>query len=111
MRHYRGQAYGANTSDWNLGSRSSSVMDGVCTAFLTKPRSPRATSSALSKRSAPSGSLLQLPMRRAGAHDFWHSEQRLPYTVCMENFVVELGDFITTSGIYRMNDHPGERSR
>jgi hypothetical protein len=29
------------------------------------------------------------------------------YTVCMKNFVVESGDFITTSGIYRMNDHPG----
>jgi hypothetical protein len=28
------------------------------------------------------------------------------YTVCMKNFVVESGDFITTSGIYRMNDHP-----
>jgi hypothetical protein len=28
-------------------------------------------------------------------------------TVCMKNFVVESGDFITTSGIYRMNDHPG----
>jgi hypothetical protein len=25
----------------------------------------------------------------------------------MKNFVVESGDFITTSGIYRMNDHPG----
>ena len=29
------------------------------------------------------------------------------YTVCMKNFVVESGDFIITSGIYRMNDHPG----
>jgi hypothetical protein len=29
------------------------------------------------------------------------------YIVCMKNFVVESGDFITTSGIYRMNDHPG----
>ena len=28
------------------------------------------------------------------------------YTVCMKNFVVQSGDFITTSGIYRMNDHP-----
>jgi hypothetical protein len=27
----------------------------------------------------------------------------------MKNFVVESGDFITTSGIYRMNDHPGRR--
>jgi hypothetical protein len=26
---------------------------------------------------------------------------------CMKNFVVGSGDFITTSGIYRMNDHPG----
>jgi hypothetical protein len=25
----------------------------------------------------------------------------------MKNFVVESGDFITTSGMYRMNDHPG----
>jgi hypothetical protein len=25
----------------------------------------------------------------------------------MKSFVVESGDFITTSGIYRMNDHPG----
>jgi hypothetical protein len=25
----------------------------------------------------------------------------------MKNFVVQSGDFITTSGIYRMNDHPG----
>jgi hypothetical protein len=30
------------------------------------------------------------------------------YTVCMKNFVVESGDFIATSGIYRMNDHPGQ---
>ena len=29
------------------------------------------------------------------------------YTVCMKNFVVESGEFITTSGIYRMNEHPG----
>jgi hypothetical protein len=29
------------------------------------------------------------------------------YTVCMKNFVVESGDFITTSGICRMNDHTG----
>ena len=29
------------------------------------------------------------------------------YTVCMKNFIVESGDFIATSGIYRMNDHPG----
>jgi hypothetical protein len=37
------------------------------------------------------------------------------HTVCMKNFVVESGDFITTSGIYRINgkrpsdqnDHPG----
>src|ERR1700719_1282512 len=29
------------------------------------------------------------------------------YTVCMKNFVVQSGDFIATSGIYRMNDHPG----
>jgi hypothetical protein len=29
------------------------------------------------------------------------------YTVCMKNFVVESGDFIKASGIYRMNDHPG----
>jgi hypothetical protein len=29
------------------------------------------------------------------------------YTVFMKNFVVESGDFITTSGIYRMSDHPG----
>jgi hypothetical protein len=29
------------------------------------------------------------------------------YTVCMKNCVVESGDFITTSGIYRMNNHPG----
>ena len=28
-------------------------------------------------------------------------------TACMKNFIVESGDFITTSGIYRMNDHPG----
>jgi hypothetical protein len=28
------------------------------------------------------------------------------YTVCMKNFVVQSGEFITTSGIYRMNDHP-----
>jgi hypothetical protein len=28
----------------------------------------------------------------------------------MKNFVVESGDFITTSGIYRMNDHPGPRA-
>ena len=27
--------------------------------------------------------------------------------LCMKNFIVESGDFITTSGIYRMNDHPG----
>jgi hypothetical protein len=25
----------------------------------------------------------------------------------MKNFVVGSGDFITISGIYRMNDHPG----
>jgi hypothetical protein len=25
----------------------------------------------------------------------------------MKNFVVQSGNFITTSGIYRMNDHPG----
>jgi hypothetical protein len=25
----------------------------------------------------------------------------------MKNFVVESGDYISTSGIYRMNDHPG----
>ena len=25
----------------------------------------------------------------------------------MKNFVVQSGDFIATSGIYRMNDHPG----
>jgi hypothetical protein len=25
----------------------------------------------------------------------------------MKNFIVESGDFITTSGIYRMDEHPG----
>ena len=25
----------------------------------------------------------------------------------MKNFVVQSGDFIMTSGIYRMDDHPG----
>jgi hypothetical protein len=29
----------------------------------------------------------------------------------MKNFVVKSGDFITTSGIYRMNDHPGREMR
>jgi hypothetical protein len=32
---------------------------------------------------------------------------RWPLLGCTKNFVVESSDFITTSGIYRMNDHPG----
>jgi hypothetical protein len=28
----------------------------------------------------------------------------------MKNFIVESGDFITTSGIYRMDEHPGRES-
>ena len=31
------------------------------------------------------------------------------HTVYMKNFVVQSGDFITTSGIFRMNDHPERR--
>jgi hypothetical protein len=53
----RGQAYAWKVSDRNFGSRSSSTMEGVCTPFLANPPSPRATSSALSTRGSPAGSL------------------------------------------------------
>jgi hypothetical protein len=56
--------------------------------------------------------LWYIPVSLKPRHDprrgFWHSEQCSFLVYCLQkNFVVESGDFIATSGIYRMNDHPG----
>src|ERR1700730_2122535 len=54
-------------------------------------------------------SLAEASTRPVG--DLGFRASSFPYTVCMKNFVVESGDFITTSGIYRMNDQSSAAPR
>jgi len=55
------------------------------------------------KAGGKEGSLARSRPQRATAFGI-QSSALFSYTVCMKNFVVQSGDFIATSGIYRMND-------
>jgi hypothetical protein len=58
-------------------------------------------------RRASNGQVVRAISRGAIERDDIFRTLEFPYTALMKNLVVESGDFVTTSGIYRMNDHPG----